>query len=230
MLNSYAWVPAAFGWVSDFAERSEEVADWAVDHGYWAIGAIVAGDGVFPLFPGETVIVAGGNFANQGRLSLIGVILAGFIGAILADNFVYWLGRMGGDRIHRFFRRVAGEERVIAAERMVIERGPVLVTAGRFLPGIRIAINLSCGAGHMNWKKFATFNALGASVWAAQAALLGYAFGTLFSDKPWLGLTVAISVALLLGGLVALYEHRRVRMTNAQVALEREGREHDGDG
>lgn len=218
-----------FGWLGTIASWSDRAGNWAVDHGYPAIAVIVAGDGVIPLFPGETVVVTGGNFANQGRLSLALVILAGFVGAVVGDNIAFLLGRAGGERIHRFFRRMAGAERVAAADRMVIERGPVLVTAGRFLPGIRLAINLSCGAGHMSWKRFAMFNALGASVWAAQAALLGYAFGTLFQDKHWLGLIVALTVALLLGGLVAVYEHRKVRATNARIRLAAEAAVEDAD-
>jgi membrane protein DedA with SNARE-associated domain len=202
------------------ARWSDNAANWAVDHGYPAIAVIVAGDGVIPLFPGETVVVTGGNFANQGKLSLLFVMIAGFVGAILGDNIAYWIGRLGGERIHRIFRKFAGAERVAAADRMVQERGAVLVTAGRFLPGIRLAINLSCGAGNMSWKKFATFNALGASVWSAQAALLGYAFGNLFKDNHLLGLAVAIGVALLMGAAVTVYEHRRVRTTNRVLASE----------
>lgn len=192
--------------------------DWAAENGYPAIVAIVAGDGVIPLFPGETAVVAGGNFAEQGRLWLLGVIIAGFVGAIIGDNIAYWLGRAGGESIHSFFRRVAGAERVAAADHMVQNRGPVLVAAGRFLPGIRLAINLSCGAGNMSWKKFATFNALGASIWASQAALLGYWFGTLFEEKKWLGLMVAVGIAVAIGGAVALFEHRKVKRVNHAIA------------
>lgn len=202
------------------ASWSERAGNWAVDHGYPAIGFIVAGDGVIPLFPGETVVVTGGNLANQGKLSLLLVIVAGFVGAIAGDNIAYWLGRLGGERIHRFFRRVAGAKRVAAADRMVQDRGAVLVTAGRFLPGIRLAINLSCGAGNMSWKKFATFNALGASIWSVQVALLGYSFGNLFKDNHLLGLGVAIGVAMLMGAAVAVYEHRKVRATNRLMAAD----------
>ncbi|WP_410959819.1 DedA family protein, partial [Salmonella sp. SAL4356] len=80
-----------------------------------------------------------------GHLSLLGVILAGAIGAVIGDSAAYWLGRAGGEAIRGFFGRVAGHDRVVAAERMVALRGPVLVFVGRFLPVIRLAINLSCG-------------------------------------------------------------------------------------
>jgi membrane protein DedA with SNARE-associated domain len=42
------------------------------------------------------VVVTGGNFANQGKLSLLFVMIAGFVGAILGDNIAYWIGRLGG--------------------------------------------------------------------------------------------------------------------------------------
>ncbi len=216
------------GWLSTLAPASalgwvDGVARWAEDNGYPAISLIVALDGVIPIFPGETVVVAGGNLASQGTLWLIGVIIAGVIGAMVGDHTAYWMGRAGGDRVESWLSRVAGRERVAAAERMVQRRGPVLVTAGRFLPGIRIAINFTAGAGHMTYKKFMLFNALGAAVWSAQAALLGYAFGRTFEDKPWFGLMIAVSIAVAIGGLVAWYEHRKVRREHAESLAEAEG-------
>ncbi len=189
----------------------DDVTEWAEHNGYPAIALIVALDGILPFFPGETVIVAGGTLASQGSLWLIGVMIAGMIGAMIGDSTVYWLGRAGGDRVDRWLARVAGPDRLEAAQHMVQRRGPVLVTAGRFLPGIRIAINFTCGAGHMGYRKFLTFNALGTSIWSAQAALLGYVFGRQFEDQPWIGLTIAITIAILIGGLVALYEHRKIK-------------------
>ena len=200
----------------------DQFKDWATDHGYWAISAIVAGDGVFPLFPGETVIVTGGTLASTGNLALIGVILAGAIGAVIGDSGAYWLGRAGGDRIRSFFSRVAGRDRVIAAERMVQRRGPALVFVGRFLPGIRLAINLSCGAGQMSYRRFVIFDALGALVWSAQAAILGYVFGKSFEDRPWIGLMIALGVAVLVAGIVAVRERKHIAYEKEQARLEAE--------
>ena len=68
MLKFFTFFAAATG-----AGFFDQFTDWATKHGYLAIVGIVAGDGVFPLFPGETVIVAGGTLAlkSEARLRTI---------------------------------------------------------------------------------------------------------------------------------------------------------------
>ena len=109
---------------------------------------------------------------------------------------------------------------------------------GRFLPGIRIAINLSCGAGQMTYPRFLFFDILGGIVWATQAALLGYFAGKAFADQLWVAFVVAFGVTVLVGGFVAGQERKRVRRERAAAEAERAGgsRAHDhppgreGDG
>jgi len=198
-------------WALSIGSVLNSTADWAGRNGYWAIALIVAGDGVFPVLPGETAIITGAVLAADGRLTLWGVIVAGALGAMLGDSTAYWIGRLGGGPIRRLLVRFAGDDRIAAAERMVQRRGPVLVFVGRFLPGIRLAINLSCGAGQMGYGRFFFFDALGATLWATQAALLGYFAGKAFADQLWLALLIALGVALLVGVGVWLYERRQVR-------------------
>jgi membrane protein DedA with SNARE-associated domain len=107
---------------------------------------------------------------------------------------------------------------------MVDRQGPALVLVGRFLPGIRIAINLSCGAGRMTYPRFLIFDALGAIVWSAQAALLGYFAGKAFADQLWVAFVVAFAVTLLVGGFVAMKERQRVRRERAEAEAERADR------
>lgn len=202
----------------------ERLTDWATEHGYAAIVAVVAGDGIIPLFPGETVIIAGGTLASsRDELNLFGVILAGFVGAVIGDSSAYWLGRIGGERIRGFFAKLAGHDRVLAAERMVQRRGSALVFAGRFLPGIRLAINLSCGAGHMTYRRFLLFDALGALLWSSQAAILGYIFGKAFEDRPWIGLLIALGIAGCVAAYIAIRERNTVRREKEEALAEAGG-------
>jgi membrane-associated protein len=179
--------------------------------GYIAVFLVVAGDGVFPILPGETAIVAAAVLAAQGDLQLPLVILAGALGAVAGDSLAYAIGHHGRGPIRRHVMRVIGEGRLHAAERMVTRYGPALVFVGRFLPGLRIAVNVSCGAGQMPYRRFLLFDSLGAIVWSTQAAVLGYIAGKAFADQVWVAFVVAIGVTLLVGAAVGYKERQRMR-------------------
>ena len=93
------------------------LTDWAVSYGYIAVLLIVAGDGVFPLLPGETAIIATAVVAAKGDLKLYWIIVAGMLGAMIGDSAAYVIGRAGGGPIRRLLVRMAGEERNTAAVR-----------------------------------------------------------------------------------------------------------------
>lgn len=212
---------AALAVAASIISSFQEFAEDAAAYGYWAVLLVVAGDGVFPALPGETAIVAAAVLAADGSLSLPLVILAGMAGAIIGDSAAYWIGRRGGGPIKRTVTRFAGAERLEAAERMVQRQGPALVFVGRFLPGIRIAINLSCGAGQMAYGRFLVFDSLGALVWSSQAALLGFFAGKAFADQLWVAFVIAFAVTGLVGGFVAIKERARVRRERAAAQAER---------
>ncbi len=196
-------------------------AEDAANYGYWAVLLVVAGDGVFPALPGETAIVAAAVLAADGSLSLPLVILAGAVGAVIGDSCAFAIGRAGGGPIKRFVSRFAGADRLEAAERMVKRQGAALVVVGRFLPGIRIAINMSCGAGQMDYRRFLLFDTIGAILWSSQAALLGFFAGKAFADQLWVAFVVAFAVTGIVAGFVTVKERRRVKRENAAAADER---------
>jgi len=207
------FLPAATGFFAT-------IGDWAAEYGYLAIFLVVAGDGIFPILPGETSIVAGAVFAAEGDLSLWGVILVGAVGAVVGDSIAYWIGRGGAPQIRRVITRMAGEHRTHAAERMVQRHGPALVFTGRFLPGIRIGINMACGAGQMSYRRFLVFDAAGAICWSVQAALIGYFAGKAFANQIWVALVVALGVAGLVALFVIIRERRMVAREDALEAAE----------
>ncbi len=210
LLTSAVALPAATGFFAS-------IGDWAAEYGYLTIFLVVAGDGIFPILPGETSIIAGAVFAAAGDLALWAVIIAGALGAVVGDSIAYWIGRAGGPWIRRVLVRMAGERRTRTAEGMVRRQGPALVFTGRFLPGIRIGINIACGAGRMPYARFLAFDAGGALIWSLQAALIGYFAGQAFAEQVWVALAVAIGVAILVGFVVILRERR---MIAREVTLE----------
>jgi membrane-associated protein len=174
---------------------------------------ISALDVIIPLVPSETSVILAGVLASTDDLILVLVILSAAAGAILGDNIAYWIGRKVGHRIvDRFFK---GERRkqVEWAHRQVEQRGGYLIIIGRFIPGGRTAVTLSCGMLEMPWRRFIAFDVAAGLAWATYAALLGYVGGTTFEENPLLGFLLAFAVALLVGGVIEAvrwYRRRRV--------------------
>jgi membrane-associated protein len=178
---------------------------------YAFLFVIAALDVIIPLVPSETSVILAGVLASTNDLNLVLVILFAAGGAILGDNISYWIGRKVGHRIvERWFK---GERRkqVDWAQRQVEERGGYLIIIGRFIPGGRTAVTLSCGLLEMPWRRFITFDVAAGLVWATYAALLGYIGGRTFEENPLKGFLLAFAVALGIAGVIEAYRWYRRR-------------------
>jgi membrane-associated protein len=172
---------------------------------------ISALDVIIPLVPSETSVILAGVIAATGDLVLFAVILFAAGGAILGDNTAYWIGRKAGPRIVDRFFRGERRKRIDWAEKHVVERGGYLIIVGRFIPGGRTAITLSCGLLEMPWRRFIAYDIPAGLLWASYAAMLGYFGGKAFEESPLKGFGVAFAIALAITGGVELYRWLRRR-------------------
>lgn len=178
--------------------------------GYLAVFLLVAGDGIVPIFPGETSIVVAAVFAAEGTLNIWWVIVAGALGAVVGDSIAFWVGRGGGGWMRHTMGRMVGHERVAVAEHMVHRQGDLLVFTQRFITILRLAINIVLGAGTIAFRRYLAIDTAAAFVWSAQGAAIGYVSGYLFPGKTWLAVVVALGVAGILIGIIMLRERRRI--------------------
>lgn len=192
-------------------EFGDTVAKW----GFIGVLVVVALDGVIPIFPGETSIVAAAVLAAQGNGNLGLVILAGALGAILGDSAAFWIGRWGQGPIRHAVARMIGARRFEEADAMVARNARPLVIGGRFLPGLRIAVNMACGSGHLSYPRFLRYEAIGATLWSSQAALLGYFAGKAFAEQTWVAFAVA-GVVMVIVALVIGHRERSMRRAHEQ--------------
>ena len=67
--------------------------DWVLSGGYIGIIVLMAMESsIFPV-PSEVVIPPAAFLAAQGKLSFIGVVLAGTLGSYLGAAITYWVSR-----------------------------------------------------------------------------------------------------------------------------------------
>ena len=65
-------------------------------YGYWAVFVGIAIENMGIPLPGETIVIVGGFLAGSGELNYWLVLSSAIGGAVVGDNFGYWVGRVGG--------------------------------------------------------------------------------------------------------------------------------------
>jgi membrane protein DedA with SNARE-associated domain len=165
---------------------------------YVVVGMAAALDPILPVIPAETILVSAAVLSSRDGGPWIWLLVpAGTLGAVAGDNIMYWLGRLGGERVtRRLFRGRAGAERLRWAEERIGRHGPLMVVAGRYIPGGRTAATLVAGALGMSWRHFLLADAVAGITWSAYACLLGRVAGATFERSTWKAILLAAGVAL----------------------------------
>ena len=189
------------------------------------LGLLVGIEALGVPLPGETAVIFAGLAANQGRLSIVAVIVVAASGAIIGDNIGFVSGRRGGRALLERPGRFAEERRrgLEIGDPFFERHGPKAVFLGRWITGLRVWTSWLAGASDMRWPTFMLWNALGGTAWAASVALAAYYGGTgveqVFSKIGLYGGIAAAVVAVL----ALLYVVRRLKQRRAAP------READGD-
>ncbi|MFG2010944.1 DedA family protein [Micromonospora sp. NPDC048868] len=185
---------------------------------YLLIFGLTAVDAFFPAVPGETAVITAAVLATGGNPDLGWVIVAAALGACLGDHVSYAIGRGGGaSRLARFpadSRRRASSE---WARRAVHQRGGLILTTSRYVPGGRTAVTLTMGAVRYPLRSFLLFDAIAAVSWALYCTLLGYFGGLAFERDPVKGILAGVGLSLAITLLLESarwLHHRRRRATS----------------
>lgn len=147
--------------------------------GYLGLFALTAGESSGLPIPGETGLIVAALLAADGKLSLPLVIAVAAAGAIVGDNIGYVLGRRGVRRLLVRPGRFADSRRqfIERGEEFFQKHGSKTVFFGRWLPVLRVTAAWLAGANHMDWRRFALWNASGGIAWAVTVGVAAYFIG-----------------------------------------------------
>lgn len=162
---------------------------------------------ILPL-PSEFVIPFAAHLAHtQGRMSVVGVIIAGALGSWMGATVMYWVSRLAGrplvmryamvadtmlDRLASRLGRwpwlkrwvvrggrwvVISPEKVAAAERWSDRYGPFGIFFSRLLPVVRHLIGIPAGIVRLDFRLYSLYTLIGSTVWCAVLAWFGVHVG-----------------------------------------------------
>ncbi len=209
ILNFLQSIPNSPGGILDF------VTGLLLTHGYLVIFLGAALDNFGLPSSGDIVLFAGGFFANNGQAALPLVMLCGFLGALVSDNSVYWIGRIGGrpliSRILkiRLLHFLINEKSLEKVERYFESHGGKTVFVGRFGPGLRSMTPLFAGVSRMKYYRFLPYNLSAAVVWAVAYSLVGYVFGQYWDELLAVARSLGYGVIAIVALLLLAYVLRR---------------------
>lgn len=127
------------------------------------------------LLEGETILVLGGIAAKLDYLRLPWVIVTAFVGSVLADQVLFFLGRSKGEVL---LKRWPGWRKRADKILPIMERHRLLVIIGfRFVYGARTVTPFALGVSRVNITEFVLLNIISGAAWASLVGGLGYTFG-----------------------------------------------------
>ena len=168
---------------------ASSIFQWVTENAsYWLVFVLMVIESSFIPFPSEVIVPPAAYLAvTRGDMNVFLIVLVAtagaLVGAIINYYLALWIGRpivysFASSRIGRMC--LLSPEKVEHAEKYFDEHGAASTFIGRLVPAVRQLISIPAGLARMNILTFVVFTSLGAAVWNAVLAALGY----------WLGRTV----------------------------------------
>lgn len=178
------------------------------------IAAIIFAESAILLgfwLPGDTLLFTAGFFASKGYINIYALSVVIIVSEIIGACLGYYIGEKTGRKLFSrkdsfFFRK----EYLEKAEKFYNKNGGKAVVLGQFIAVVRTFSPAIAGLSEMKFKKFLTYNFIGAVSWAIIVPILGYQLGHKITniDKYILPIVIISAIFAFAPALWHLLRHR----------------------
>jgi membrane protein DedA with SNARE-associated domain len=193
---------------------------------YGAILGVLLICGLGVPIPEDITLVAAGILAAIGNISLPGAIIAGFVGVLIGDSFLFFLGRIYGHKVFTLpvFRTFFTEARLSLAREKILNNSKFICFMARFLPGLRAPIFLTAGIMGVKPSTFILLDGLAALIsvpfWVVVGYFLGDNLDTTLGFVIKAQKSVIVVVVLLVLGFILYRRFKRNKSLAAPAKTE----------
>jgi membrane protein DedA with SNARE-associated domain len=192
--------------------------------GYGGILVLMALESMITPLPSELVMPFAGFLAAQGQFNIWLVILFSGIGSVVGSSLSYWMGFYGGYplvvRFGKYFLLHVTDLK--KAEDYFHRHGEKTIFICRFIPVIRHVISIPAGVARMKFGKFILYTFVGATIWNAFLAYLGYVLASQWRlvreyTEP---ISIAVAVLLVVGCVWFVYHHVKNKRKEKELEVQ----------
>jgi len=190
-----------------------DLKELIITYGPLAVFIILFAESSLVFFlPGDSLLFVAGILAAQHLIGFWPTILLGTLGAVLGNNFGYFIGKKFGPPLFSLNRwYLFKKEHVGKVQQYYEHYGPLTVILARFIPGIRTLAPIAAGIGSMNYSTFFIYNVGGAALWLVLIMTVGYTLGKMIPniDHYILPIILGVVVVSFIPGTIAYLKHRK---------------------
>ncbi|BFH12036.1 DedA family protein [Paenibacillus melissococcoides] len=185
---------------------------WVQQLGEWGImlGLMIE------VIPSEIVLAYGGFLVSIQEITFVEAVVFGVIGGVIAQLFVYWIGRYGGRPVlERYGKYILIQPHHIAkSEEWFQKYGTGVIFTARFVPVVRHAISIPAGISKMNVWRFTLLTTLAVIPWTILFVYLGFVLGDKWEQiddvaGKWVKPFILVALALLIVYVVIKYTYSK---------------------
>ena len=194
--------------------------------GYIGVAFLIMIENLFPPIPSEVILTFGGFMTTNTSLSIIGMIIASTIGAVVGAAILYGVGTLlDVERLEKIVDKYGNVLRITKddihkADSWFDRHGVWTVFFCRFVPLIRSLISLPAGMANMSFGLFMLFTTLGTVIWNTVLIYLGAAVGsqweTIVAYMDIYSNVAYVLLAILLIAAIIWYIRKRKQTAKAK--------------
>jgi membrane protein DedA with SNARE-associated domain len=176
-------------------------------YGYYAVF-------LFACIEGEIAVLTAGFLCHRGMMSLDFVILFAFLGTLITEQCLFFVGRIYGIRLLKKYPKIFDKSQKVID--FLRKYNASFIFGSRFIYGIRNISPIVIGVANIHPIKFSSLNVPAALIWSVLVAGAGYVFAeTLESAKEHMQLIqIAVLVLLIIAVTLFVFKYNKGKGKN----------------
>jgi membrane protein DedA with SNARE-associated domain len=155
------------------------VSSYIENYTYTGLFGVLLLCGLGMPLPEDIALLAGGFLVHRGITQYPMTLAVSFLGVVVGDNSLFYLGRRFGTGLVSYFRlgRPSSQVQIDRLKTFMDRHGNRAIFYARFLAGLRALIYLTAGSLGVSPGRFAFYDMLGALISVPIVVSIGYFFG-----------------------------------------------------